>query len=227
MIILAQKGSSIYPNTDLPITLWLKLDKQKIIYMQNNYNKYTTGDDLVPISINKDDPKLLRDVKLNVEQNDLKKVLNFIKEKYRTLINVVDGKEIDYSLMEYTYINRFKPTVIDGFFVNCINPKRYPDLPVYLYLYCNNVDYDDERNLYTLLMCNRLDDKVGLENFVTVSIDKDDPQLVYDVELAIPEETFKKVRDFIKKHYVFLNNYIEDKDYTIDELNDSLTRSEE
>jgi len=35
MIILAQKGSKIYPNTNLPITLWLKYDdKKKIIYMK-------------------------------------------------------------------------------------------------------------------------------------------------------------------------------------------------
>ena len=215
MIILAQKGSKIYPNTNLPITLWLKLDNQKIIYMQNNYNKYTTGNDLVPISIDKNNPKLLEDVELNVKKRDLKKVLNFIKEKYQILIDTIKGVDIDYSIMEHTYINKFKPTVIDGFFVNGISPKDYPSLPVDLYLYCDNVDYDDERDLYTLLMCNKVGYKGGFENYVTVSIDKENPRLVYDVELGITKEEFKRVQDFIKRHYDFLVEYTKSNEMDI------------
>ena len=55
--------------------------------MQNNYNKYTTGNDLIPISIDKDNPKLLEEVELNVKEKDLKKVLNFIREKHQILID--------------------------------------------------------------------------------------------------------------------------------------------
>ncbi len=50
--------------------------------MKNNYNKYTTGDDLITISIDKDNPKLLYDVELNVSENDFKKVQEFIKRNY-------------------------------------------------------------------------------------------------------------------------------------------------
>lgn len=227
MIILAQKGSTIYPNTNLPITLWLKIDNQKIIYMQNNYNKYTTGNDLIPISIDKEKPKLLEDIQLNVKEKDLKKVLNFIKEKYQSLMDTVNDVAMDYSIMEYTYINRFKTTVIDGFFVNGINAKDYLSLPVNLYLYCDNISYDDERNLYTLLMQNSHQKSPGFEDYVTVSIDKENPSLVYDVELGIPEEEFKKVQAFIKRHYDFLVNYTNSKDMDIVDLHNYLSSWEE
>ena len=227
MIILAQKGSTIYPNTNLPITLWLKMDDQKIIYMQNNYEKYTTGNDLIPITIDKENPSLLEDVKLKVKEKDFQKVINFIKEKYEALINRVEGIEMDYSIMEYTYINRFKPTVIDGFFVNGINKKDYPSLPVNLYLYCDNINYDDERDLYTLLMQNSHQKSRGFENYVTVSIDKENPQLVYGVELGISLEEFKKVQEFIKRHYDFLINYTKSHDMDIGDIFNYLDNFEE
>lgn len=212
MIILAQKGSKIYPNTSLPITLWLKVDcKDKIIYMQNNYNKYTTGNDLVPISIDKENPKILKDVVLSVSDKDLKKVFDFIKEKYLFLINVVNCAIMDYSIMEYTYINRFKPIVVDGFYTNIISPKRFKELPVELYLYCNGIFYDDERNLYTLLMCNNYNKKNKFEDCVSVSIDRYEPKLVNDVELNISKEDFDKVKDFIRSHYDFLDKYIKNE----------------
>lgn len=223
MIILAQKGSKIYPNTTLPITLWLKVDSEdKIIYMQNNYNKYTTGDDLVPISIDKENPQLLKNVKLNIKDDDFKKVVDFIKEKYRSLVDTVNGIGMDYSIMEYTYINRFKPTVVDGFLVNNISPKDYPHLPVDLYLYCNGCDFDDERNLYTLLMKNTLDNKSGFEQCVTVSIDKVNPKLVYDVKLGISEESFKQIQEFIRKNYDFLVKYTEADNISIEDIIDNI-----
>jgi len=227
MIILAQKGSKIYPNTTLPITLWLKCDNKKIIYMQNNYNKYTTGNDLIPISIDKDNPRLLENVILNVKEKDLKKVFSFIKEKYQALIDMVNGVDMDYSIMEYTYINRFKPTVVDGFFVNEISPRNYPSLPVYLYLYCDNIDYDDGRNPYTLLMSNKVGCKVGFEHCVTVSIDKENPQLVYDVKLGITQEEFKRVQDFIRRHYDFLVDYTKSNDMDIGDIADRIGPWEE
>ncbi len=223
MIILVQKGSKIYPNTNLPITLWLKYnDKQEIIYMQNNYNKYTTGDDLIPISIDKYKPKLLEEVKLNVKEKDLKKVLNFIKEKYQILIDTVNGVGFDYSIMEHTDINRFKPTVIDGFFVNGISARDYPSLPVDLFLYCDVNEYDDERDLYTLLMQNTHQHNKRFEDYVTVSIDKENPKLVYDVQLGISKEEFKRVQDFIKRHYDFLKEYTERNDMDIKDIHDYL-----
>ena len=224
MIILVQKGSKIYPNTNLPITLWLKYnDKQEIIYMQNNYNKYTTGDDLIPISIDKYKPKLLEEVKLNVKEKDFKKVLNFIKEKYQILIDTVNGVGFDYSIMEHTDINRFKPTVIDGFFVNGISARDYPSLPVDLFLYCDVNEYDDERDLYTLLMQNTHQHNKRFEDYVTVSIDKENPKLVYDVQLGISKEEFKRVQDFIKRHYDFLKEYTERNDMDIKDIHDYLS----
>ncbi len=222
MIIIAQKGSKIYPNTNLPITLWLKYDNKKIIYMQNNYNRYTTGNDLVPISIDKDNPKLLENVELNVKKKDLKKVLNFIKEKYQILLDTVNGVNIDYSIMEHTYINKFKPTVIDGFLVNGICAKNYKNLPVDLYLYCDVNEYDDERNLYTLLMQNTHKHNKRFEDYVTVNIDRDNPQLVYDVKLGISKEEFKKVQNFIKRHYYFLKMYTDRHDMDISDIYDYL-----
>ena len=223
MIILVQKGSKIYPNTNLPITLWLKYnDKQEIIYMQNNYNKYTTGNDLIPISIDKYKPKLLEEVKLNVKEKDFKKVLNFIKEKYQILIDTVNGVGFDYSIMEHTDINRFKPTVIDGFFVNGISARDYPSLPVDLFLYCDVNEYDDERDLYTLLMQNTHQHNKRFEDYVTVSIDKENPKLVYDVQLGISKEEFKRVQDFIKRHYDFLKEYTERNDMDIKDIHDYL-----
>lgn len=227
MIILAQKESKIYPNTTLPITLWLKIDNKKIIYMQNNYNKYTTGNDLIPISIDKDNPRLLENVTLNVKEKDLKKVFDFIKEKYKSLIDMVDGVDMDYSIMEYTYINRFKPTVVDGFFVNGIGPRDYPSLPVNLYLYCDDIEYDDERDLYTLLMSNKVGYKGGFEHCVTVSIDKENPQLVYDVKLGITKEEFKRVQDFIRRHYDFLVEYTKSNDMGIGNIADRIGPWEE
>lgn len=227
MTILAQKGSTIYPNTNLPITLWLKPDQKKIIYMQNNYNKYTTGNDLIPISIDKDNPQILSETPINVSDKDLKKVLNFIKKKYQSLINMVDDVAMDYSIMEYTYINKFKPTVVDGFFTNQIGAKHYKNLPVDLYLYCNNIKYDDERNLYSLLMVNTYDKIRGFENCVTVSIDKDNPQLLYDVELKISNEDFAKVQEFIKRNYDFFDRYIKDEDISTHALYCHLDLEEE
>ena len=227
MIILAQKGSKIYPNTNLPITLWIKYDgKKKIIYMQNNYNKYTTGNDLIPISIDKDNPKLLEEVELNVKEKDLKKVLNFIREKHQILIDTINGIDIDLSIMEYTDINRFKPTVIDGFFVNGISARDYHSLPVDLYLYCDVNEYDDERDLYTLLMQNTHKSNRRFEDYVTVSIDKENPQLVYDVKLGIPKEEFKRVQDFIKRHYDFLKEYTERDDMDIGDIHRYLSSCE-
>ena len=52
------------------------MDDQKIIYMQNNYEKYTTGNDLIPITIDKENPSLLEDVKLKVKEKDFQKVIN-------------------------------------------------------------------------------------------------------------------------------------------------------
>ena len=74
MIILAKKGTGIYPNTNLPITLWLKINNEKIIYMQNNYNKYTTDNDLIPISIDEYNPKLVYDVKLGISKKEFPKI---------------------------------------------------------------------------------------------------------------------------------------------------------
>lgn len=213
MIILAQKGSSIYPNTDLPITLWLYDNgrKENIIYMQNNYDKYTTGNDLIPISIDKVNPQLLVDTRLNVSTEDLNKVFDFIKSKYNSLIDMINGFAMDYAIMEYTYINKFKPTVVDGFFTDTITAKHYKELPVDLYLYCNNINYDDERDLYTLLMVNTYDKKGCFDDCVTVSIDKENPRLVYDVELGISEKDFNEVKKFIIKHYDFFDSYIKGK----------------
>ena len=177
--------------------------------MQNNYNKYTTGNDLIPISVDKENPQLLEEVELNVKEKDLKKVLNFIREKYQILIDTINGIDIDYSIMEHTHINKFKPTVIDGFFVNGISTRDYQSLPVDLYLYCDVNEYDDERDLYTLLMQNTHRSNRRFEDYVTVSIDKENPQLVYDVKLGIPKEEFKRVQDFIKRHYDFLKEYTE------------------
>ena len=222
MIILAQKGSKIYPNTNLPITLWLKYnDNQKIIYMQNNYN------DLVPIRIDKDNPQLLEEVKLNVKEKDFKKVLKFIKEKYQILIDTINGTDIDYSIMEYTNINRFKPTVIDGFFVNGISARDYHSLPVDLYLYCDVNKYDDERDLYTLLMQNTHKSNKMFEDYVTVSIDNENPKLVYDVKLGIPKEEFKRVQNFIIMHYDFLKEYTERDDMDIGDVHGYLKSWEE
>lgn len=227
MIILAQKGSKIYPNTNLPITLWLKYnDNQKIIYMQNNYNKYTTGNDLIPISIDKDSPRLLENVELNVKKEDFEKVLQFIKEKYQILIDTINGVDIDYSIMEYTHINKFKTTVIDGFFVNSISARDYQSLPVDLCLYCDVNEYDDERDLYTLLMQNTHKSNKRFEDYVTVSIDKENPQLVYDVKLGIPKEEFKRVQDFIKRHYDFLKEYTERDDMDIGDIHGYLSSCE-
>lgn len=227
MIILAQKGSKIYPNTNLPITLWLKYNNnQKIIYMQNNYNKYTTGNDLIPISIDKDSPRLLENVELNVKKEDFEKVLQFIKEKYQILIDTINGVDIDYSIMEYTHINKFKTTVIDGFFVNSISARDYQSLPVDLCLYCDVNEYDDERDLYTLLMQNTHKSNKRFEDYVTVSIDKENPQLVYDIKLGIPKEEFKRVQDFIKRHYDFLKEYTERDDMDIGDIHHYLSSCE-
>lgn len=222
MIILAQKGSKIYHNTNLPITLWLKNNDEKIIYMQNNYNKYTTGNDLIPISIDAYNPKILSDVKLNVKEKDIKKVLNFIKKKYESLIKVIEGESMDYSIMEYTYINKFKPTLIDGFFVNEISSKRYRNLPVDLCLYCNGIEYDDERDLYSLLMANNYERNNRFEDCITVSIDKYNPKPLYDVKLGITEKDFKKVQGFIKRNYDFFDKYIKDDSIDIYDLHSHL-----
>lgn len=218
MVILAQKKSKIYHGTNLPVTLWFYDDgkKEEVIYMQNNYNKYTIGDDLVPIRLDKKNPELLEDVSLNIEEKDFRKVQRFIKNNYYTLMAWVKEGWLNYSIMEFTYINRFKPTVIDGFFVEHISHKHVKELPVDLYCYCNGKEYDDERNLYSLLMVNTYHNKAKLEECVTISIDREDPKLLYDVELGISEEDFKKVKEFIKKNFEFFDNYIKDKKTSFD-----------
>lgn len=218
MVILAQKNSKIYHGTDLPVTLWFYRDgkKEDIIYMQNNYHKYTTGNDLVPIGLDKKNPRLLKDIVLNIEARDFKKVQKFIKDNYYTLMAWVKEGWFNYSLMEFTYINRFKPTVIDGFFVEHVSHKHTKELPVDLYFYCNGVEYDDERNLYSLLMVNTYHSKGQLEDCVTVSINRENPKLLYDVKLGISKEDFEKVKTFIRKNFDFLEQYIKDKNTSFD-----------
>lgn len=218
MIILARKKSKIYHGTNLPVTLWFYCDgkKEEIIYMQNNYHKYTTGNDLVPIRLDKKNPELLEEIKLNIEEKDFRKVQKFIKNNYYTLMAWAKEEWLNYSLMEYTYINRFKPTVIDGFFVEHLSHKRIPELPVDLYFYCNGINYDDERDLYSCLMVNNYESKGKFEDCVTVSIEKENPKLLYDVALQISEEDFRKVQEFIKKHFDFLDHYIKDKKTSFD-----------
>lgn len=77
------------------------------------------------------------------------------------------------------------------------------------------------RDLYTLLMDNRVNYKGGFENCVTVSIDKENPQLIYDVKLGITEEEFKRVQDFIRKNYDFLIEYTKNNDIGISDIADN------
>ena len=209
MIILAKKGCAFYPSTNLPVTLWIYDEpyKDNYIYLQNNYNKYTTGADLIPITIAENNPKLKEDTELNIKVSDLKKILSFIKKNYTSIMHAIDDSKINYGYMEFTYMNRFKPTLVDGFFIETLS-KKHTHLPVNLYNYDNTIPFDDDRNMYTLLMDNVYNNSAGFENSVTISIDKNNPQLVYDVKLGISKEDFEQVRNFIKENYDTFDKFI-------------------
>lgn len=91
--------------------------------------------------------------------------------------------------------------------------KDKTGLPVDLCVIDINEDYQDDDYKVSvddypsrLIMQNYYDDSDNKE-FVHISIDKDNPQLIED-KLNISIEDFETVREFIKKHYEDFNDYI-------------------
>ena len=95
-------------------------------------------------------------------------------------------------------------------------------LPVDLCVIDINEDYQDDDYKVSvddypsrLIMQNYYDDSDNKE-FVHISIDKDNPQLIED-KLNISEDDFKKVQEFIRKHYNDFQQYFNDE-INIEEL---------
>ena len=100
--------------------------------------------------------------------------------------------------------------------------KDKTGLPVDLCVIDINEDYQDDDYKVSvddypsrLIMQNYYDDSDNKE-FVHISIDKDNPQLFED-KLKINEEDFKKVQEFIRKHYNYFQKYF-DNEIDIGEL---------
>ena len=93
--------------------------------------------------------------------------------------------------------------------------KDKTGIPVNLCVIDINEDYQDDDYKVSvdgypsrLIMQNYYDDSDNKE-FVHISIDKDNPQLIEDI-LKINEKDFEIVREFIKKHYNDFMDYIND-----------------
>ena len=100
--------------------------------------------------------------------------------------------------------------------------KDKTGLPVDLCVIDINEDYQDDDYKVSvadypsrLIMQNYYDDSDNKE-FVHISIDEDNPHLFED-ELNIKEDDFKKVQKFIRKHYNYFQKYF-DNEIDIGEL---------
>ena len=93
--------------------------------------------------------------------------------------------------------------------------KDKTGLPVDLCVIDINEDYQDDDYPSRLIMQNYYDDSDNKE-FVHISIDKNNPHLFED-ELNIKEDDFKKVQEFIRKHYNYFQKYF-DNEIDIGEL---------
>ena len=100
--------------------------------------------------------------------------------------------------------------------------KDKTGLPVDLCVIDINEDYQDDDYKVSVddypsrfIMQNYYDDSDNKE-FVHISIDKDNPHLFED-ELNIKEDDFKKVQEFIRKHYNYFQKYF-DNEIDIGEL---------
>ena len=100
--------------------------------------------------------------------------------------------------------------------------KDKTGLPVDLCVIDINEDYQDDDYKVSvddypsrLIMQNYYDDSDNKE-FVHISVDEDNPHLFED-ELNIKEDDFKKVQKFIRKHYNYFQKYF-DNEIDIGEL---------
>ena len=100
--------------------------------------------------------------------------------------------------------------------------KNKTGLPVDLCVIDINEDYQDDDYKVSvddypsrLIMQNYYDDSDNKE-FVHISVEKDNPHLFED-ELNLKEDDFKKVQEFIRKHYNDFQHYF-NNEIDIEEL---------
>ena len=90
--------------TGLPVNLIVYSNyltaRDKIVRFQNDYENKINYKNTLPISISKDNPKILINRKLNIKIEDFKLVCNFVKNNYSTLLNHIENKLTDSDLID-------------------------------------------------------------------------------------------------------------------------------
>lgn len=94
--------------TGLPVNLWM--DSSGIergtkhnsfrLKMQNDYGDKASPSELIPVSIDKDNPEILINTQLNIKKKDFKKVADFIVHNYDLLSAHVRGELDDVQLID-------------------------------------------------------------------------------------------------------------------------------
>lgn len=90
--------------TGLPVNIIATSDyltaRDKIVRFQNDYEDKVNYTNTLPISISKDNPKILINRKLNIKIEDFKLVCNFIKNNYDILLKHIKNKLTDSDLID-------------------------------------------------------------------------------------------------------------------------------
>ena len=93
--------------TGLKVNLWIDSSGQKRnikhspyrIKMQNNYRRLVDSSDMIPISIDKDNPQNIDNVKLKIKTKDYNEVKQFIIDNYSDLCLLIQNKITDRELI--------------------------------------------------------------------------------------------------------------------------------
>ena len=90
--------------TGLPVNLIAYSDyltaRDNIVRFQNDYDDKVNYTNTLPISISKDNPKILINRKLNIKIEDYNKLCNFIKKNYDILLKHIENKIDDADLLD-------------------------------------------------------------------------------------------------------------------------------
>jgi len=93
--------------TGLKVNLWIDSSGQKRdikhspyrIKMQNNYRRLIDSNDMIPISIDKENPENIDKIKLKIKTKDYNEVKQFIKDNYEDLCLLIQNKITDRELI--------------------------------------------------------------------------------------------------------------------------------
>lgn len=99
-------------RTGLPVNMWVDgggIDRplrhsNYRLKIQNGYGDKAKPEELIPVSIDKDNPKLLKDVELKIKKKDLNIIYQFIKDHFDDFDEFVKGNIDEDDLKQKLYL---------------------------------------------------------------------------------------------------------------------------